>query len=131
MLLFFILRLNKKVMAILSFWTILFFQVPILKTQRPAGASETYFFLNFCCQITLYMWANKLRDIKGVIWELCFKTQQAIIDVDSSWRGHLWHKLHGCLRCIYKMILFKPGLFIQLRWPLSAYLCGTYICFGP
>ena len=26
------------------------------------------------------MWANKLRDIKGVIWELCLKTQRASLD---------------------------------------------------
>ena len=72
-----ILRLNKKVMAILSFWTILSLQVPIIKAQSPAGASETHSFSILFCQITLYMLANILRDIKGVIWELMFKTQRA------------------------------------------------------
>ena len=72
---FFILRLNKKVIASLIFWTILYSVITSAYTKNSRALQGTWnsFFLNFFCQITLYMWANKLRDIKGVIWELFSK----------------------------------------------------------
>ena len=37
------------------------------------------------------MWAKKIRDIEGVIWEICLKTQQAIVSFPEFWPLQYWH----------------------------------------
>ena len=112
---FFILRLNKKVIASLLFWTILYSVITSAYTKNSRALQGTWnsFFLNFFCQITLYMWANKLRDIKGVIWELFSKCNRLMRWVELTHQPSL-----------------GPFHLTMLQWDLPTFKMNmTLVCF--